>query len=290
LPDVGKRRQALGRGIEALIPTSLSGSRELALDDIIPGQGQPRKRFDDEKLAGLADSMRSHGILQPLIVSGSDEKGKHRLIAGERRWQAARIAGLGKVPVIVRDSADASAMEIALVENIQRQDLDPLEEAAAFDRLIREFGLTQEDVAHRVGRSRPSITNTIRLLTLPSIVREALIAGDVTEGHARALLGLDNAGAIELALARVVKEDLNVRQTERLVASLREPRAETKPHSSPRSQPPHLRALEHRLRASLGTKVTVAKGRKSGRIVIEYYSDDDLQLIVDLLLPDASES
>lgn len=278
---MGKRRNALGRGLEALIPASTSAAREVRLDDIEPGLSQPRKRFDEGTLEELAGSMRTYGVLQPLIVSEADESGKRTLIAGERRWQAARIAGLETVPVVERSGSLSNAMEIALVENIQRQDLDPLEEAAAFDRLVREFGLTQEDLALRVGRSRSSVANTLRLLSLPTPARQALIQGDITEGHARTLLRLELQAA-EMVLERIVREGLNVRQTERLVSSMVD--GPSKPPGTIRVQRPELRELEERLRSSLGTKVSVVKGRKFGRIVIEYYSNEDLETLVERLL------
>jgi ParB family chromosome partitioning protein len=277
----------LGRGLEALIPAAAPGIYEVALDDIRPGAQQPRKRFDEAGLEELAQSMRSVGILQPLIVSAADESGKHRLITGERRWQAARLAGFELVPVVEREGAGASALEIALVENLQRQDLDPLEEASAFDQLIKDFGLTQEEVAIRVGRSRAGIANSIRLLSLPRIVRDALAADAITEGHARALLGIQAPAIIEKLLQRVIDQELTVRQTERLAKAAKQTPTTEKQSSKESPREAEFRALEDRLRASLGTKVSVTRGRKSGRIVIEYYSDDDLQSLVDRLLTEA---
>lgn len=261
---------------------SRQGFQEIALDDIIPDRSQPRVRFDEDRIAELAESIKIHGVLQPLIVSKADENGKHRLIVGERRWQAARIAGLETVPAIEREAAPESAMEVALVENLQRQDLDPLEEAAAFDRLIREHGLTQDEVGRRVGRSRSSIANSLRLLSLPTAVSDALIEGRITEGHARALLGLEDVLVVEMVLRSVLAEELSVRETERLVSGMRDRRPDQQ--MAPREQPPELRALEDQLRLTLGTKVTIQKGRKSGRIVIEYYSREDLDSLLDRLL------
>jgi len=278
---VGKRRTALGRGLDALIPARARDSvHELNLEDIVPDRSQPRQRFSEAELDELADSIRVHGLLQPLVVSGPDERGKHRLIIGERRWQAAKKAGLTQVPVMERDAGTPEALEMALVENLQRQDLDPLEAAAAFDRLISRHGLTQEEVARRVGRSRPAVANSLRLLSLPTKVRDALIAGQISEGHARALLAASNPGRMEELLRRVIALGLNVRQTEQLVTGSQSP-------STPRQAVPpsaEVRELEDRLQRSLGTKVSLMPGRKRGRIVIEYYSQEDLSSLVERLL------
>lgn len=280
---MGKRRNALGRGLDALIPVPEPAIREAALDDIVPNRHQPRKRFDEDKLAELARSIEMHGVLQPLIVSPPDSNGRRRLIVGERRWQAARMAGLDSVPVVERESAAENSAEIALVENIQRQDLDPLEEAAALEALIREHGLTQDQAARRIGRSRSAVANSLRLLTLPSPVREALVEGAITEGHARALLAVTDASEIERILRRVVDDGLSVRRTESLVAGLKDGRT-TRVVRGPRERRPELRSLEDQLRQSFGTKVSVLPGRNRGRIVIEYYSQDDLSTLLDRLL------
>jgi ParB family chromosome partitioning protein len=280
---MGRRRTPLGRGLDALIPSrERTDSRDLPLDAIVPNRSQPRVRFDDESIAELADSIKTHGMLQPLIVGPPDPSGKHPLIIGERRWQAARMAGLERVPVIERDAGESEALQLALIENIQRLDLDPLEEAAAFERLIRVHGMTQETVAQQIGRTRAAIANTIRLLGLPGPVKDALTSGKITEGHARALLGAPDPLSMEAALQRVLDEGLNVRQTERLVGLMTTGR----PHQPRRETGPELQMLEERLRDGLGTKVTIQRGRKSGRIVIEYYSDEDLDALVDRLLGD----
>ncbi len=287
---MGKPRTALGRGLDALIPnrTGREWLREIPLDNIIPNSNQPRHRFPEDALSELSESIRQHGVLQPLIVTSQDEAGKHQLIVGERRWQAAKLAGLETVPAIERESTPQSALEIALIENLQRQDLDPLEEAAAFERLIDEYGLTQEDVALRVGRSRPAIANALRLLRLPPAVKEAMLAGDVTEGHARALLGVSDPLIVSALLARIREHDLTVRQTEALVAEFRTDR---KPRQTRKRSSPEIEDLENRLRASLGTKVSIRQGRKASRIVIEYYSPEDLEALLERLLAqtDASE-
>ena len=278
---MGKERRVLGRGLDALIPSVRGSSLDVPLDEIVPSRSQPRTRFDEAALGELADSIRIHGVLQPLVVSPVDAKGKRRLIAGERRWQAARMAGLDRVPVVEREAAPQAAVEIALIENIQRENLAPLEEAAAFDRLSREYGLTQEQIAQRVGRSRSSIANSVRLLNLPAKLREALDSGVISTAHARALLGLESAQLMESALDRVIRTDLNVRQTERLVAALR---AGPMPPVRDRKQLPELAQLETELRSRFGTKVSVVNGRKAGRIVIEYYSAEELTVLADMLL------
>ena len=280
---MAKSRKALGRGLDALIPARAREMiRELPLGDIIPDRGQPRKRFDETKLAELADSIKLHGVLQPLIVAAPDSNGKFRLIVGERRWQAARLAGLDVVPVIERESSPNSAMAMALVENLQRQDLDALEEAAAFDRLIRDHGLTQGLVAEQVGRSRSSIANSLRLLGLPSSVKEALIEGRLTEGHARSLLALPDSLAMDAAMQRILRDGLTVRQTESLVAKMRT--GATPRPARIETKPTDVQALEDELRVALGTKVSIQRGRKSSRIVIEYYSSEDLQTLTEKLL------
>jgi len=251
------------------------------LDAIVPGKSQPRTKFDEAKLAELSESIRIHGIIQPLIVGPPDANGKRPLIAGERRWQAARLAGFESVPVLEREAEAQAATEIALVENLQREDLSPLEEAVAFERLARDGGLTQEQIAGRVGRSRSSIANTMRLLTLPAPAREALAAGHISEGHARALLGLDDMTAMEALLTRVIRDGLNVRQTEALVVALKQGTKRKRPAAG---RPAGLARLEDSLRGHLGTKVSVLKRHKTGRIVIEFYSDEELDGLAERLL------
>ncbi len=216
--------------------------------------------------------------MQPLVVSrlGDD---RYRLIVGERRWRASQVAGLKSVPALVRDLSDRDTLEMALIENIQRADLNALEEAAAYIRLVQEFGLTQADVAQRVGRSRAAVTNTMRLLLLPEAIKRALIERRITEGHARALLSLPEKAAQMAVLERIEREGMNVRQTEELVRRLLEPR----PDRVVASNPPDVTALEDELRRALGTKVSVQTGKRGGRIVIEYYSDDEFQGLYDRL-------
>lgn len=270
----GKRsRRALGRGLDALIPAPApSGVQEVEIARIDPNPEQPRQHFDRGALEHLAMSIKEHGVVQPLVVSrGSDDR--YRLIVGERRWRAARLAGIERVPVVVKDASDRQTLELALVENVQRADLNPLEEAAAYQRLIQDFGLTQQQVAEQVGRSRVTIANTLRLLTLPDTLKRAVIEGRITEGHARAILGLPERQQQLAVLERVEREDLTVRQTEELVRRLVEG-----PQARPQRAPnPDVAAIEDELRQVLGTKVTLRPGKRGGRIVIEYFSDEEFQ-------------
>jgi len=278
------RRSGLGRGLEALIPVAEGpeavGLQQAPVAAISPNPLQPRTAFDPEALAELAASIREHGLIQPLIVTQQGSE-RYQLIAGERRWQAARMAGLATVPVIVKEATPQQALELALVENIQRADLNPLEEASAFRQLVDEFGLSQEQVAERVGKSRVAVTNTLRLLRLPAEVKQALADGTVQEGHARALLGLPTSQAQVSAVQLVVKRALSVRQTEELVRRLVEP-PPPKPAEPP---PPEARSLEEQFRARLGTKVQLYRNRKGrGRLVIHFYSEEELQTIYEAIV------
>jgi ParB family chromosome partitioning protein len=279
----------LGRGLGALFPEQPTTAGAVApvtsvdIDLIAPNPRQPRTAIDPEGLAALVESMRQHGILQPLVVSRKEVAGgavRYELIAGERRLQAARAAGLARVPVIVREVSPREQLELALVENIQRADLNPLEEARAFQQLQREFGLTQEQIAERVGRSRTAVANTLRLLGLPEAIQRSLAAGEISEGHARALIGLP-AAAQEALWRRIVAQGLSVRQAERLARALREaPAAAPAPA---RRTDPDLAALAERLQRALGTGVQLSRGRRGGRLVIRFYSDDELTAIVERL-------
>lgn len=274
-----RRKGGLGRGLEALIPgDEAAGRLEVEVDAIAPNPAQPRARIDAEQLAELTASIRQHGIIQPLVVTRRPAGAPgppYVLIAGERRWRAAAQAGLRLVPVIVREAAPQALLELALVENLQREDLNALEEAEAYRQLVEEFGLTQEEVAGRVGKSRATVTNTLRLLGLPAPIKEALTAGAISEGHARALLSLtdlaDRLAAFELVRGR----GLNVRQTEELVRRWRRPPHPAAPVPSPHD--PDRLVVEDRLRSALGTKVELVRTPrgKGGRLVIHYYSDEE---------------
>jgi ParB family transcriptional regulator, chromosome partitioning protein len=238
-----------------------------------PNPHQPRRRFDPASLATLAASIREHGVLQPILVTEAIDG--YVLIAGERRLRAAQEAGLDRIPAIVRDLGDQARLEVALIENLQREDLDPIEAAHGFRRLIDEFAFTHERVAERVGRARSTVANTLRLLDLAAPVQEAIAEGRLTEGHGRALGGLPPDHQ-ERVLDSVIGQDLSVRQTEELVRRLRQPRPEPAPASAGRRLDPDLERVEEDLRRALGTKVSLARSRRGGRIVIEYYSDEDL--------------
>jgi ParB family chromosome partitioning protein len=302
---IGKRR-ALGRGLAALIPEAAprpsapvgtseaaatgaaasrgDGLRQVAIEDIHPARQQPRKSFDDERLEQLAESIRSQGIIQPLVVRRRDAGG-FELIAGERRWRAAQRAGLHELPVVVREVAEQRAFEMALVENLQRADLNPIEEAEGYQRLMAEFGYTQESLAGRVGKDRSTVANSLRLLRLPPQVREMVIGNRLSMGHARALLGLDSDTDIERLARQTVARELSVRQVETLVRRARdEERAAPKPPPAPPS--PAARDLVNRLETALGTRVKLVQADASkGHIEIQYHSLDQLDAVLDKILP-----
>ena len=281
------QRTGLGKGLDALIPGSggetsstAGGVMQAPVESIARNPRQPRVQFDAGELEELAASIREHGVIQPLIVSPG-KSGNFVLIAGERRLMAAKKAGLKTVPVITRQASDRQHLELALIENVQRADLGPLEEAEAYQHLVQDFGLSQEQVAERVGKSRVAVTNTLRLLGLSARVKQALVDEHITEGHARALLGLTSVKAQDAALQTVLKLFLSVRQTEGLVRKLGGEKPKVKPKSRPAAD---VLDIERRLRASLGTKVTFKHGRKGGAVTIYYYSDEELDTLLDRLL------
>ena len=270
-----ERSQGLGRGLASLIPQRSAGhpgTLEIPTARIKPNSHQPRKRFDPEGLAALTASIAEHGVLQPILVTETIEG--YQLVAGERRLRAAQAAGLDRIPAVVRQLADREQLELALVENLQREDLDPLETADAYRQLIEEFGFSQEDVATRVGRARSTVANTLRLLELAPGVQGAVADGRLTEGHGRALGGLPTE-LQDRVLDSVIGQELSVRQTEELVRRLREPKPEPAKAAARRADP-DLERVEEDLRRALGTKVSLARSRRGGRIVIEYYSDEEL--------------
>lgn len=277
------KHTGLGKGLDALIPTgqptvtaSTSGAMQVAVELIQPNPHQPRIHFNETDLSELADSIREHGVLQPLVVMAVDG-GTYQLIAGERRLQASKLAGLKTVPIITRQATRQELLELALIENIQRADLNALEEAEAYHQLTEEFGLSHEAVARRVGKSRVAVTNTLRLLGVAPVVKQALVDGKISEGHARALLGLSTARAQESALQTVLKLEMSVRQTEGLVKKL----GGAKPSAKKKATPdPDLDDIEQRLRTSLGTKVSLRHGKKGGTVTIHYYSDEELDALL----------
>jgi ParB family transcriptional regulator, chromosome partitioning protein len=270
-----ERAQGLGRGLSALIPQRAAGQHvpvDVPIASIRPNPQQPRRHFDPAELATLEASIRAHGVLQPILVVETIDG--YQLVAGERRLRAATSAGLERIPVVIRQLDEAAQLEVALIENLQREDLDPIEAAHGFRRLVDEFGFTHERIAERVGRARSTVANTLRLLDLAPPVQAALADRRLTEGHARALGGL-TVDHQELVLDSVIDQELSVRQTEELVRRLRAPRPEPTVKAG-RAVDPDLERVEEDLRRSLGTKVSLARSRRGGRIVIEYYSDEEL--------------
>jgi ParB family chromosome partitioning protein len=253
---------------------------EVSLASIAPNPHQPRSPIREQDLQELAASIEEHGIIQPLVVTEAPDG--YQLIAGERRWRAARVAGLSTVPVLVKDVAPSEMLELALVENLQRSDLNPLEEAMAYEQLADEFSLTQKQIAQRVGKSRAAVTNTLRLLKAARPVREALLEETISEGHARAILGLETMEAQAAALKTVLKRDLNVRQTEELVRKMLGHRQEKRQETRKRS--PEVEALETRFRESLGTKVRLNRKDEGGRLVIYFYSDEELEALYEQIV------
>ena len=280
------KRSGLGKGLDALIPTGQakpggdgSGVTQVPVDLIQRNPRQPREKFDIEELENLAASIREHGVIQPLIVSPG-KNGIYVLIAGERRLQASRKAGLKTVPVVIRHATDQQLLELALIENIQRADLNPVEEAEAYQHLAKEFKMSHEAIAARVGKSRVAVTNTIRLLDASAAVKQALVDGQITEGHARAMLRLSSASAQEELLKKIVTLDLSVRQTEMLARKY----SGQKPVSRKKaSQSADVIDVERRLRSSLGTKVSLKHGKKGGTVTIYYYSNEDLDSLLEKL-------
>lgn len=285
------RPRGLGRGLDALIPTAAatSGVLEIDPDLVVSNPYQPRAEMSEDSLRELAQSIREHGVIQPLLVTTSHPEGTYQLIAGERRLRAARLAGLRRVPVVVREVASSEQLQLALVENLQRHDLNALEEAQAYRRLADEFGMTQEAIAARVGRSRASVANAMRLLALDGDIKSSLASGEISEGHARALLAIESEEERRAAWRAVVERSLTVRQTEELARGGQA--APPKQRRVPGIPDPDTAALEARLRETLGTKIDLRR-RKSGRgrMVLHFYSDEELEALLDRLGVSADEA
>ena len=262
--------------------TGIPGSRLLKITQIVPNSDQPRKKFAEESIDELAESMKEYGVLQPLLVQ---KKGKYyEIIAGERRWRAAKKAGIKELPVVIRDFSDQETMEISLIENIQRENLNPIEEAEAYKKLIDDFNMTQEEAAKRVGKSRAAVANSLRLLKLTEPVRDMVIQEELTMGHARAILALDDTGEQLEAAQRVVQDKLSVRDTEKLVKSMLHPRRNLKKPVLDEQTQAVYHELEDRMCRATGTRVEIHAGRNNkGKIEIEYYSQEDLERIIDLI-------
>ncbi len=284
-------KHGLGRGLSALIPpgapTAVTpGVREIEVTHIVPNPRQPRHKIEPSELRELAASIKEHGVLQPLVVTptldSTNAAPRYQLIAGERRLQASKLAGLQRVPVIVRGATPQEMLELALVENIQREDLNALEEAHAYKQLLDDFRLTQEQVASKVGRDRATVANSLRLLKLPSEIQAALARGAISEGHARALLGIADERQQMALLRKALDKGLSVRQLEEAVRRLNEKKSPRK--KSAQEMPAATRALEEEFRKALGTKVQVARSRKGGKIVIYFYSEEELEAVYEKIV------
>jgi ParB family chromosome partitioning protein len=297
--------RGLGRGLDALLPARMPAAPERTapatgaapapsygegnvfscpIDKIVPQRGQPRQHFDSDRLDELASSLREHGLLEPLVVRRRPGHDDFELIAGERRWRAAQRADMKQVLVVVRDVSAKDAFELALIENIQREDLDPIEFAEAMDRLVKEHGFTQDTLAQRVGKDRSTIANALRLLRLPSNVRERVVMGELSEGHARALLGAPDDKQLSDLAEKVVRGRLSVRQTEALVRSAKDGKPTLGARGGGKEKPANVRDLEARLTKRLGTKVEVNERDGKGEITIKYASWDELDRLLDVIL------
>jgi ParB family chromosome partitioning protein len=288
------KKRGLGRGLSSLIPdTGLSadddsGLVQVAIDAINPNPRQPREKIDPDQLEELANSIKEHGLIQPLVVRKVDG-GQYNIIAGERRWRAARMAGLGTIPVVIKEASPQAMLELALVENIQRADLNAVEEAQAYQQLMDEFDLTQKDVSKRVGKSRSTVANMVRLLSLPQVIQIAVMDGKLSGAHARALLPLSKPKIQENVMAIVIEKGLTVRQVEDLVRKMVTGSKEGAGQSSSKPQmkrSPEIDALEADIRQTLGTKVKIQKGPKGGKVVIHFFSDEELQSIYEAIVHD----
>lgn len=280
------KQRGLGRGLGALIddfsaPESAQAVTSLPLQKVEPNPNQPRHRFDEEELQSLADSIAQHGILQPLAVRKM-EGDFYQIIAGERRWRAARLAGLREVPVVVVEADDKTVMELALIENLQRQDLNPMEEAEGYHALIEEYGLTQEEAAARVGKSRSAVANALRLLVLPDEVRELVEKGELSAGHARAILSLPTKSKQKTAAQRILALRLSVRQAEAMCKRLAV--EEKKPEQPKHTGVNYVAECEKALSRRLDRKVRIVNGKRKGRFELEFYGEDDLQRLYEILL------
>lgn len=282
------KKGGLGKGFDSLFLDNSSdalsegGSVMLSISDIEPDRGQPRTKFTEEALSELEASIREFGVLQPLLVRPMSD-GSYKIVAGERRWRAARRAGLTEIPVIIKSLTDAEAAAIALIENLQREDLNPIEEAAGIKKLIEEYGYTQEEASEKLSKSRPAIANALRLLALPKDVAKLVEEGIISAGHARALLGLDNEQAISDIAAEIVEKQLSVRQTEQLVKALKKPKKEPSPK---KARDKFYDEVELALSGVLARKVVVSNSGKGGKLEIEFFDEDDLQKLAKLFSED----
>ena len=284
-----KQQRGLGRGLNALLSDEvLSGTEEkedviknININDIEPNTKQPRRNFDEEELNDLSKSILEHGIIQPLVVR--EINGKYEIVAGERRYRAARLAGLNEVPIIIKNFTDQQTLEVALVENIQREDLNPMDLACAYNLLMERFDLNQEEVADKVGKSRPSVANVLRLLKLNPYVQEKLRENEITFGHARALLSVKESKIQKELTDMIVEKQLSVRDIEKYIQMLNKKASESKSKDKDDARNPFYREIQENLQKLFGTKVSISKGSKKGKIEIEYYSDDELERILQII-------
>ena len=290
------RKSGLGKGLDSLITDKVSQRQEnegkqgegkaelyLKISEVEPNREQPRKVFDEDSLNELAESIRKHGILQPLLVARRD--GYYEIIAGERRWRAAKIAGLKEVPVIVKNMTDREILEVSLIENIQREDLNPIEEARAYERLLTEFDLKQEELAERVAKSRTAVANSMRLLKLSNAVQDMIVQGKLTAGHARPLIGIENSEEQEKLARQIVDQKMSVREAEKFVKKSQNIKNTSNQEQEDRENSYIYDNMQEQMKKILGTKVTVNRKKDhTGKIEIEYYSDDDLDRILEMIL------
>lgn len=281
-------KKRLGRGLDALLNLEENKSEEIIeikINEIEPNLEQPRKSFDEESLRELAESIKKHGIVQPIIVRKEDDT--YRIVAGERRWRAAKMANVDTIKAIVKDLTEQEVLEVALIENLQREDLNPIEEAEAYEKLIREHGLKQEEIAEIVGKSRPAVANSLRLLNLPEEIKRSLIEKKITSGHARALLTLEDPKIQKKVMEEIIKMNLNVRQTEKIVKEYMEYKEkidkEKEKKIEKKEKDYEIKAIEELLTKILGTKVQLDPKQKKGKIIIEYYSNEELERIIEMI-------
>lgn len=283
-------KKGLGKGIGALLNTDTvidnvldkEGITELKLTEIEPNKNQPRRKFDDEKIAALAESIKEYGVLQPIVVKKLDT-GFYQIIAGERRWRASRLAGVKKIPAIIKEYDKKETMEIALIENLQREDLNAVEEAEGYKELIEEFGLTQEELSQKLGKSRPAIANSLRLLNLPDEIKTYLMEEKISSGHARALLSAEKKEIMLLVAEKIINEEMNVRQTEAYIAQLQKIKPVKKKSAKEKEIERYMISLEENLSTTFGTKVKIHHKKNKGKIEIEYYSNDDFDRIMKMI-------
>lgn len=281
-------KKGLGKGLGALFTDENTisiepenGITELNILQVEPNKNQPRKTFDEDKLNALAESIQEHGLIQPIIVT-KNENGFYSIVAGERRWRAAKKAGLTNIPAVVKNYSDQTVTEIALIENLQREDLNPIEEAMGYRALMDEYALTQEQISQRIGKSRSAIANSMRLLSLEDSLQKKVISGEISEGHARAALSLESSVLREFLINRIIEEGLNVRQAERLARELQKEPRPKQAHRKDSAYDIELERLQEQLASKFGTKVKIQHQAKKGKIEIEYYGNEDLERILNI--------